>query len=153
MRNEREDFEQGPVAGDGSAPTEASAAARSARDDAVIEALGSGTTHQQAADLLGVSSKTIQRTLADPTIRARVAARRRERMEEITGLLIGASDSAIAALVEVARDGPPRDRVAAAIQLLRLGRQFYSDDLLEGQVLDRIAALESDAAESKDAPG
>ncbi len=30
MRNEREDFEQGPVAGDGSAPTEASAAARSA---------------------------------------------------------------------------------------------------------------------------
>jgi len=119
----------------------------------VIEALGSGTTHQQAADLLGVSSKTIQRTLADPTIRARVATRRRERMEEITGLLIGASGSAIAALVEVARDGPPHNRVTAAIQLLKLGRRFYSADFLEGQVLDRIAALESDAAESKDAPG
>ncbi len=91
MDNKSDSMERGPVPAGRTVPTRTGRATSAARTDAVIEALGSGRTHQETADVLGVTTKTIQRTLADPTIRARVATRRRERMEEITGLLIYAS--------------------------------------------------------------
>lgn len=115
---------------------------RAGRDESLVDALAAGMSQIEAAALHGVSARTVQRLMAEPWARAAVAAQRRERVSEVTGALLRATDVAIDALVEVAKSGPARARVEAARQLLTLHRQHHGD-MVERELEDRIDALEA----------
>ena len=68
---------------------------RTELDELLIELLGEGLTHQRVADTAEISAKTVQRRLRDPGFAAAVSRRRRERVAQISGRLISASDRAV----------------------------------------------------------
>ena len=61
---------------------------RDEQDDLMIACLAQGWTHRRVADQLGVSTKTVQRRMGEPSFAAAVSRRRRERVEQLTGQLI-----------------------------------------------------------------
>ena len=70
-----------------------------ARDDRLIVLLGEGRSYEAAAAMGDCSVKTIQRRMADPVFAQAVVDQRRERVSAIAGLLVGASERAVAVFI------------------------------------------------------
>jgi hypothetical protein len=56
------------------------------QDELIADLLGQGWTHRMIAETVGVSTKTVQRRLADPPFSSVVSKRRRGRFGQLSGL-------------------------------------------------------------------
>lgn len=115
---------------------------REALNDQIIVLLAEGRSYEEAAALAGCSSKTIQRRLRDPEFALAVLDRRRERVRIITGLLVGASERAVAVLTEAMASPKTADRLRAAGMLLGQGRRFHLDEV-DNELPRRLSILEA----------
>ena len=67
----------------------------SASDELILSGLAAGMTHEDAAAFASVSTKTVQRRLADADFAAEVVRRRTEHVERMTGRLTTLSGRAV----------------------------------------------------------
>ena len=126
----------GPVAGNGGPHAREDHAAS---DAALVTALVSGRTYAKAAEAAGVSTRTVERRMADPTFRALVEAKRLELLDSALGLLIGSAELAALVLRNVAAKGQSDTaRIMAATALLDRGLRWDEHVALRR----RIEALE-----------
>ncbi|MEY2569014.1 MAG: hypothetical protein QOE35_3543 [Actinomycetota bacterium] len=117
----------------------------SPEEELLIAALGEGLTHQAAAAVAGVSTKTVQRRLRHGAFAAAVSAHRQERVSEVSGMLIGASVAAVATLSASLSSDLPGERLTAAKTILDLGRRFHREAVLEQELRTRLELLEAAA--------
>jgi hypothetical protein len=101
---------------------------RDERDELMIVCLSEGWTHQRVADQVGVSTKTIQRRMGEPSFAAAVAKRRRERVEQLTGQLITASDGAVGVLRDLLASDDPKVQLRAATLTLGNANRFHQGE-------------------------
>ena len=105
----------------------------STKDMVLVEALGRGQSRHAAAELAGVSTRTVRRRWADPAFRAAVGEVRRAVVEEISGLLNQTSREAVRTLLRVMKSARPPDQVRAAEAVLshslRFHRQIHDDEV------------------------
>ncbi len=113
-----------------------------ARDDRLIILLGEGRSYEAAAAMVGCSAKTIQRRMKEPAFAQAVTDQRRERVGAITGLIVGASERAVAVLSDALDSPEGNERLRAAGMLLEHGRRFHRDEA-DGELLRRLLALEA----------
>lgn len=113
-------------------------------DELLIGALAQGLTHEAAAALAEVSSKTVQRRMAGAEFSQAVRDRRRQRVAQLVGQLIDASDRAITTVVEVLDSESAKDRLAAARTLLEFGNRYQREQVHEDDLMTRVKALEAD---------
>jgi len=118
-------------------------------DEILIAALAEGCTHQAAAELGGVSAKLIQRRLKNPGFARALGDRRRQRVNEVAGQLVGASQRAVQVLVEVLEDGDPADKLRAARMVLEFSRQYHREQVVEDELALRVRVLEDLASEEE----
>jgi hypothetical protein len=97
---------------------------RTELDELLIELLGEGLTHQRVAETAEISTKTVQRRLSDPGFAAAVSRRRRERVAQISGRLISASDRAVDVLREALDTDDAKVSLRAAALVLDHGHRF-----------------------------
>lgn len=109
------------------------------RDEVVANALALGWTHAEAAALVGLSAKWVQRRLVDERFKAEVRRRRTAQLEAVTAQLAAVGPRAVAVLLETMESDDPSVRVRSAVAVLgsitKLGRQF--------EVEQRVADLEA----------
>ena len=91
----------------------------------MIACLAEGWTHQRVAEQVGVSTKTIQRRMGEPSFAAAVSRRRRERIEQLTGQLITASDGAVGVLQDLLSSNDPKIQLRAATVTLGQASRFH----------------------------
>lgn len=109
-------------------------------DDVIAAALVQGLSYPEAGRLAGVSSKTVQRRMADSTFAARVTAGRLERASDITARLGDLGLKAVAVLDEAMDEDQPMNlRLAAAGASLRHLREFR----LGKEIDERLRNLEA----------
>jgi hypothetical protein len=105
----------------------------STKDMVLVEALGRGQSRHAAAELAGVSTRTVRRRWADPAFTAAVGEVRRAVVEEISGLLNQTSREAVRTLLRVMKSARPPDQVRAAEAVLshslRFHRQIHDDEV------------------------
>src|SRR5664280_1215635 len=101
---------------------------RDEQDELMIACLAQGWTHQKVADQLGVSTKTVQRRMSEPSFAAVVSRRRRERVEQLSGQLITASDGAIGVLQDLLASDDPKIQLRAASVTLGQAGRFHQGD-------------------------
>jgi hypothetical protein len=119
-------------------------------DEILIAALAEGRyTHAVAGALAGVSAKTVQRRLTNPGFARAVGERRRERVNEVVGQLVGASQRAVQVLVEVLEGGDPADQLRAARMVLEYSRRYHREQVVEDELALRVRVLEDLAAEEQ----
>ena len=114
-------------------------------DDVLIEALGRGATHAEAASLAGCCARTVARQLDDPQFVRRVDAFRDALLEAGAaklGDLIGLATSTLRALL--ADDVPPQIRLGSAKTVLDASLKLRDSLLLE----KRLTALETRVSSS-----
>ena len=129
---------------------------RDAQDEILVEALASGCAYVKAADLAGVTSRTVVRRMATVAFTRRVSERRAERVAEVTGQLVSASTDAVRVLHEHCLGAErPADQLRAASLLLTLGLKFRHEHDLEARLQEVEARLglaeagEADAVEER----
>lgn len=111
--------------------------AKKQADKALVLALATGTTVEDAARQCGVEEKVVRRKLADEKFRKRIVAARATLTERTCGLLTAAGLEAAKAMVELAgAGGPPAVRLAAAKAVLDLGVKLRTVVDLETEVAD-----------------
>jgi predicted transcriptional regulator len=117
-------------------------------DAPIAELLAAGRSHQQTADLLGISKSTVTRRLRNSAeLRSLVLQLRSEFLSEISGILIAAvRDDAITTLLDISRNGTSEaSRVAACSRLLSEARSYN-----EAVAVDhRLSILETELADRK----
>jgi len=130
---------------DGVAEHGVSAAAqlRAARLDAMVEGLAGGMSYADVAREQNVSSKTVQRAMADTEVARRVSARRREMTSEVSGRLAQACADAVTALVAGLEEDRAVDRLRAAQLILSQATKFRTMEELEARVLELEARLDT----------
>lgn len=111
---------------------------RSRADDLLAAALAAGATIQEAAELAGVSSRTVDRRLANPEFRARVEEIKGGLVGNITDRLTGQALGAVEVLVELFDNSIPRIRLQSAKAILDATLKYREANQLE----ERIRALE-----------
>lgn len=84
-----------------------------AASEVILNALGAGLTHTEAAALAGLTPKSVQRRLADPEFAAAVARLRAARVDEIAGQLTGMGSRAVSVLSELLESDKPALRLRA----------------------------------------
>jgi len=116
-----------------------------AGDAALIAALASGATNEEAATRAGVSLRTVGRRLADPVFADDLATARRDLVTRSMSRLTDNSVRAADVLLDIAEnaEAPASARVSAARATIELGSRLREQVDLEG----RIAALEAAATE------
>ena len=124
--------------------------ALSDRDFVMAQALGAGHSQTSAAELVGLSAKTLKRRLDDPAFAAAVASARRSFLDQILGKLSQAGVEATDTLVELLNSGRPADRLRAAEAVLSHAAR-YSRQLAEQDIATRLDRLEAVLLE-KDQP-
>ena len=112
---------------------------RAAADEMVIEALATGSTYREAADLAGVSARTVRRRMEGVEFTARVARRRAEFLNTVTGRLAAMPDLAVDALQVALLAGTTTERLRAADMVLAQSRRFTADT----DVSQRLVAVEA----------
>ena len=120
------------------------------RQENAITVLLREPTLKRAATLIGVHERTLSRWLGDPTFKRAYHAARRDAFGHAIGLTQHYAPLAVNTLAKVMNDPqtPPGVKVAAAMGLLRFGRDGIElDDLAE-----RVESLEAAAAEQAKAP-
>jgi hypothetical protein len=102
------------------APAEADEPLSAADDRALARVLGRGTSYSTAAELLGISKRTVTRRMADSAFRRVVEAETERRGEDVLRSLATASRSAVDLLRDVVEDSeqPIALRVTAAEKIL-----------------------------------
>ena len=101
---------------------------RDEQDELIIACLAEGWTHQHVGEQVGVSTKTIQRRMGEPSFAAAVAKRRRERVEQLTGQLITASDGAVGVLRDLLASDDPKVQLRAATLTLGHANRFHQGE-------------------------
>lgn len=115
---------------------------RSPDDELILELLGEGFSHAQVATRCSVSTKTIQRRLRDPAFVAEATERRRQRVAATASRLVRLGDDAVGVISDLFVGESEPVRLQAARLALDLGRRYHREELLEGELADRIASLE-----------
>jgi len=111
-------------------------------DAALIAALASGATVQDAAATAGVGVATAHRRLAEPAFRAQVDEARRAAIDLAVARLSDSASFTATTLRELAGSAESETvRLGACRTILELGLKWREHSELE----DRIAALERDA--------
>ena len=98
---------------------------RDMQDELMIVCLAQGWTHQQVGDQVGVSTKTVQRRMGEPSFAAAVSRRRRERVERLTGQLVTTSEGAVAVLQDLLSSDDPKIQLRAATVTLGQASRFH----------------------------
>lgn len=111
-------------------------------DDELIILLAEGRSHVSAAAMAGCSAKTVQRRMKEPQFAQAVIDRRRERIDAITGLVVGATERAVAVLCEALESPECSERLRAAGMLLGQGRHFQREEA-DNELRCRFLALEA----------
>ncbi len=113
-----------------------------ARERAAVYALAQGADNAAAAAAAGVTERTIRRYLEKPRVVAALRAAEQEKLGGLARQLTGASEKALAVLVEVLEDPAgvysASARIRAAALVLQHRAAFY--ELVD--LSDRLAALE-----------
>jgi hypothetical protein len=112
-----------------------------AKDEMMISALAEGTTHEEAARLAGVSTKTVQRRRREQRFARALDDRRRQRVGEVTGRLVAGSHAAVQTLLDGLEADGMRERLTAARAILDLGRRYHREQV-EEDLAARLEALE-----------
>ncbi len=121
--------------------------AKKQAEEALVSALASGATVEDAARRCGIDEKAVRRRLTDEKFRKRIVAARAALTERTCGLLTAAGLAAAEALVELARgDGPPAVRLAAAKAVLDAGLKLREVVDLEARVDDLERQLDAQEA-------
>ena len=123
---------------------------RDDQDEFMIACLAEGWTHQRVAEQVGVSTKTIQRRMGEPSFAAAVTRRRRERVDQLTGQLIAASDGAVGVLHELLASDDPRIKLRAATVTLGQANRFHQVEQ-ERELARRQDEMEQRLQEAVDA--
>jgi hypothetical protein len=109
-------------------------------DEKILVALACGATVPKAAADAGVSTRTVERRLADPKFRARLHQLRGETLERAGGMLTAATLKSVSTLVSLQDAGHPAGvRLQAAKSVLELALRVREVAELEA----RLAALET----------
>jgi len=109
-------------------------------DGPLIAALAGGSTEQEAARVAGISVRTVQRRLADPTFARLVTEARAAMVSQSVGLLAKGAAAATTTLFALLQPAvSPSVRLGAARAILELGAKLREGAELEA----RIAALEA----------
>lgn len=116
-------------------------------DELLIAALGEGRSHAAAGELAGVSAKTVQRRMGNPEFARAVGDRRRQRVGELAGLLMGAAERALRVLLEVLEHGERSEQLRAAQMVLDHSRRFHHDHAVEDDLALRVRVLEELSSE------
>ena len=103
----------------------------------LVAALATGASHKRAAELAGVSVRTVARRLQDPDIRAALDTERTRLAAEVADAITGSLRGAVARLRAVSLQGTDRDAVQAARVLLIEGRA-WREALWVDQRLDAL---------------
>jgi len=114
----------------------------SERDRIIAIALGRGFSHEKAGELAGVSSKTVQRRMADPTFLVAVSEERRRAFELISGQLTHWAIQAVKTLVGVMQSDNPSDQRRAAEAILNIGGRYHRQ-LQDHELAARLEKLET----------
>jgi hypothetical protein len=98
------------------------------RDEVVLDALALGRTHAEAAALVGLNPKWVQRRMSDDGFRIEARRRRAAHLDAVSGQLAEIGPRAVSVLLEaMAADVEMSIRVRAAIAALdtitKMGRQ------------------------------
>ncbi len=117
-------------------------------DELIIGGLSAGLTHADAADLAGVSTKTVQRRLADERFVAEVARRRGQQVERVTGQLSQLSVRAVDTLESALGDESPTIRLRAADLTLNWLVRLRREADLERRIAEIELELASEGVES-----
>ncbi|MGL4555796.1 MAG: hypothetical protein ACRC33_31900, partial [Gemmataceae bacterium] len=112
---------------------------RTSADECLAAALAAGRTALQAAELAGVSRKTVERRRRDPAFQQRVAVLRAELLDAATGALADRLSRAVETLAAALDDADARVRVRAADVLLTQMLAYRQ----HGELAARVAALEA----------
>ena len=108
-------------------------------DEPLLIALACGSTVDNAAKTLGVSSRTVQRRLADPEFQKRLTEMKSDMVGRAAGMLTAGSLEAVKMLMLLQQPTqPPTVRLGAARTVLELGIKMR----LSLDVDKRIAMLE-----------
>jgi hypothetical protein len=115
------------------------------KHEEAIAALLQTTTIGKAAEVAGISDRTLRRWLQRPDFQAAYRAAKRELINGAVHTLLHATDSATHVLVSIMNDAeqPATARVSAARTILAMVLRTFHDDDLDG----RLAALEARLAE------
>ncbi len=115
---------------------------RRAGDDALLELLASGGSHEQCAASAGISVRTIQRRLRDDEFRRELALRRAARVEQLTARLCAVTDDAVSVIIAAFQSESGHVRLRAADLTLTWALRTRRELDLEA----RIARLETPGA-------
>jgi AcrR family transcriptional regulator len=120
-----------------------SGGARHGADDALVLAIATGCTREQAAERVGLSAATVYRRLGDPDFRRRVAAVRAELLEQAIGRLVDATTEAADTLRSLLTAESESVRHAAARTLLEQATKGLEtlDLAVRIEQLERAAAI------------
>ena len=111
-----------------------SGGARHGADDALVLAIATGCTREQAAERVGVSEATVYRRLGEPDFRRRVTAARAVLLEEGIGRLVAATTEAADTLRSLLAAESESVRLAAAKAVFDQGYRGF-------EVLDLAAEV------------
>lgn len=106
-------------------------------DRRLVEALTSGETVKRAAELAGISKRTVFRRMSDSAFMAQLRTTRRQFTTVTLGRLANASSEAVNTLMDLLADESASIRLSAARALLSQCANWESQDLT-----DRIDEIE-----------
>jgi hypothetical protein len=110
-------------------------------DGVLVAALAAGATQAQAAEMAGMSERTVRRRLEQPNFAARVVEQRSGLVTQTAARLAGLASSAVDALLDLlAADVAPTVRLRAALGVLEAARVWRECSELEA----RIAVMEAE---------
>jgi DNA-binding LacI/PurR family transcriptional regulator len=111
------------------------------QDELIADLLGQGLTHRRTAETVGVSTKTVQRRMADPAFSSVVSKRRRDRFGQLSGQLLTAGDMALNVLIGALVSDDEKVSLQAANLVLTHGHR-YNRALDDHETERRFEAIE-----------
>ena len=120
---------------------------RRGADSALLTALATGATVEQASRMTGVSEATVRRRLKDQDFQRRLAELKRDAVNSAMTALGAVALRAVTALTELLGGGtPPTVRLGAARAILELGARLREERDIEG----RLQQVEAELARKKE---
>ncbi len=106
-------------------------------DAPLLAALAGGSTMRGAAEIVGLSDRTVRRRMNDPDFQRRLEEARAAVVERTVGHLAEAAAEAASALRKLVRDSPDqRARVRAALDLIDLAGRTRAGHQLQKEVAE-----------------
>lgn len=111
-------------------------------DELICTLLSKGWTHDQTANEVGCSTKTVQRRMDNQAFAAEVRRRGKADVAATTAKLFQLGQSATDGLSRLLSSEDERVRLQAIRTVLELGHRRYRVDVMEAELSDRVAILE-----------